>query len=164
MPPRPSHVARSEAADALGRVAPLVARWIERLLAAVDPPLTPAQHQALHVVADGGATGADLARAAAVSPAAVSQLVVGLEGAGLIRRDRGADDRRRQVLALTDGGAQALASADAVLRDRIGTLLADLPPPEVDALGRSLRLLLATLSGSPPPRRPPRPPGPPPPR
>ena len=163
MPPVPTRSALAEAADALGRVAPLVARWIERLLAAGDPPLTPAQHQALHAVAEGGATSADLARGAGVSPAAVSQLLAGLEAAGLVRRDRGGDDRRRQVLALTGEGARALAAADAALRERIGTLLGDLPPPEVDALGRSLSLLLATLSGTPPPRRPPRPPGPPPP-
>ena len=83
MPPRPNEIALAEAADALGRVAPLVARWIERLLAAGDPPLTPAQHQALHAVAEGGATSADLARGAGVSPAAVSQLLAGLEAAGL---------------------------------------------------------------------------------
>jgi DNA-binding MarR family transcriptional regulator len=159
-PPFPPGEARAgdRAADALARVAPLLARWIERLLAASDPPLTPAQHQALRAVAEG-ASGADMARRAGVSPAAVSQLLAGLEEAGLVRRERG-DDRRRQVVSLTAPGEAALASADALLRERISPALADLPPPEADALARSLASVLSVLAGTPPPPRPPRPPRP----
>jgi DNA-binding MarR family transcriptional regulator len=45
-------------------------------------------------VDEGGVAGPDLARRAAVSPSAVSQLLAGLEGAGLVERGRLADDRR----------------------------------------------------------------------
>ena len=38
------------AADALLAVAPLVTRWIERLLAGHDPPMTAAQYLALRAV------------------------------------------------------------------------------------------------------------------
>src|SRR4249919_1315908 len=101
-PPRPD-AARAEAADALGRVAPLVTRCIERLLAAGDPPLTPAQHQALAAVADGVGTSAELARRTGVSAAAVSQLLGALEAAALVRRAPGDDRRRRRDPARAAG-------------------------------------------------------------
>jgi MarR family transcriptional regulator, lower aerobic nicotinate degradation pathway regulator len=155
---------REDVADSLSRVAPLVTRWTERLLAAHDPPLTPAQYGALQAMAGGDAHGADLARQAGVSAAAVSQLLSGLQGAGLIERGaRGGDDRRRQSLSLTPAGAAALESARALLRERLAGLLEDLPPPEVDALGRSLPRLEAILGGTAPPPRPARRPPPPPP-
>jgi DNA-binding MarR family transcriptional regulator len=160
--PRPRRNARSrQAAEALVRTAPLVSRWIERLLAAHEPPLTVAQYLALQTVAEGQLVGAELARRAAVSPAAVSQLLAALEENGLLTRGRLEDDRRRQSLTLTDRGRQALRSAQTALRDRLAGLVADLPPPEADALVGSLELLEASLSGTPPPPRPRRPPPPP---
>ena len=165
MPPRPpSGPRREDVADALSRVAPLVTRWTERLLASHEPPLTPAQYGALQAVAGGDALGADLARRTGVSAAAVSQLLSGLEGDGLIERGaRGGDDRRRQSLSLTPAGDAALQSARSLLRERLAGLLGDLPPPEVEALGRSLPHLEAILGGVAPPPRPGRRPPPPPP-
>ena len=64
------------------RTAPLVSRWIERLLAGHEPPLTVAQYLALQAVGEGEVVGAELARRTAVSPAAVSQLLAALEKAG----------------------------------------------------------------------------------
>jgi DNA-binding MarR family transcriptional regulator len=154
---------RREAAEALARTAPIVSRWIERLLAAHDPALTVAQYLALQAVADGDALGSELARRAAVSPAAVSQLLAALESAGLLERRRGADDRRRQPLALTNDGRLALRSAQRLLRERLAALLGDLPPRQAEALAALLTRLEASLSGTPPPPRP-RPHRPPPPR
>jgi DNA-binding MarR family transcriptional regulator len=164
-PPRPhSHRARREqAAEALGRVAPLVSRWVERLLAGHDPPLTLAQYLALHAVAQGELVGSELARRSAVSPAAVSQVLASLEAAGLLQRARSAGDRRRHDLTLSSRGEAALRSTQALLRTDLGALLADLPPPETDALGRLLETLEALLTGTAPPPRPPRPHSPPPP-
>jgi DNA-binding MarR family transcriptional regulator len=164
-PPRPhSHRERREqAAEALSRVAPLVSRWVERLLAGHDPPLTLAQYLALHAVGEGELVGSELARRSAVSPAAVSQLLAGLENGGLLERARSADDRRRHDLTLSPSGQAALHSAETLLRTQLGTLLADLPPPESDALARLLETLEALLTGMAPPPRPPRP-HPPPPR
>ena len=142
------------------RTAPLVSRWIERLLAAHDPPLTVAQYLALQAIAEGEVVGAELARRAAVSPAAVSQLLATLEETGLLARGRLESDRRRQSLALTEQGRQALRSAQTELRDRLAGLLADLPPREADALAGLLERLQASLSGTPPPPRPRRPPTP----
>jgi DNA-binding MarR family transcriptional regulator len=162
--PRPRHHHNGrQAAEALVRTAPLVSRWIERLLAAHEPPLTVAQYLALQAVGEGEVVGAELARRTAVSPAAVSQLLAALEEAGLLTRERLEDDRRRQPLALTEHGQWALRSAQTALRERLAGLLADLPPPEADALARLLERLQASLSGTPPPPRPHRPPPPPPP-
>jgi DNA-binding MarR family transcriptional regulator len=149
------------AAEGLARTAPLVSRWIERLLAGHAPPLTVAQFLVLQSVGDGEVVGSELARRAAVSPAAVSQLLATLESAGLVERTRGTDDRRRQPLTLTPIGETTLRSARTLLHDRLGELLADMPPPEVDALGRLLTRLEASLTGKAPPPRPHRPPPPP---
>jgi DNA-binding MarR family transcriptional regulator len=162
-PPRRSHI---EAAQALAAVAPLATRWIERLLAAHEPPLTVAQYLALRAIAGGQASSAELARGAGVSGPAVSQLVAALVDTGLIERRPAADDRRRQTLALSPSGERAYASAEELLQARVGSLLADLPRPEADALSRLLQHVEVTLAGAPPPRRPhpptpPRPPKPP---
>jgi DNA-binding MarR family transcriptional regulator len=157
--PRPrNHPAGGRAAERLARTAPLVSRWIERVLAAHDPPLTVAQYLALQAIADGEVVGAELARRAAVSPAAMSQLLAALEDAGMLTRARLEGDRRRQPLLLTEQGSWTLQSAQTALRERLAGLLADLPRGEVDALARLLERLEASLKGTPPPPRPPKPP------
>jgi DNA-binding MarR family transcriptional regulator len=149
------------AADALIVVAPLANRWIERLLASHQPPLTVTQFLALRAIAAEGVSGSELARRAGVSGPAVSQLLSGLADAGLLEREELPEDRRRQTLTLSTRGQRALTSAHALLRERLTPLLAELPRPEADALTRALPHLEAALSGTPPPRRPPppRPPG-----
>lgn len=159
--PRPRHqVGSQQAAEALVRTAPLVSRWMERLLAAHDPPLTVPHYLTLQAIADGEIVGAELARRAAVSPAAISQLLTTLEDNGLLSRARLEDDRRRQQLALTEHGHAALRSAQAALRERLAGLLSDMPRPETAALARLLERLEESLSGTPPPPRPHRPPPP----
>src|SRR5581483_34498 len=156
-PPRKREPVRA-AADALLSVAPLASRWIERLLAGHEPPLTVSQFLALRAIADEGVSGADLARRAGVSGPAVSQLIAALAGAGLLRRGESEGDRRRQTLTLTAEGARVVASAQALLSERISGLLGELPRPEADALARALPAVAAALSGAPPPRRPAPPP------
>lgn len=151
------------AAEALVAVAPLVTRWLERVLAASHPPLTVAQFLVLRGAAAGQLSAADLAARTGVSGAAISQLVGALAAAGLIERRTLPDDRRRQELSLTRSGATALDAALGGIRAALGELLVDLPPHEADALARTLALVEAALSGAPPPRRPgpgPRPPRP----
>lgn len=152
MPPR--HHSPDDAAEALVAVAPLVSRWIERLLSRHDPPLTVAQYLALRAIARDAVTGSELARRTGVSGPAVSQLLASLEGDGLIERHAVAGDRRRQALALSAAGEQAFLSAEALLRHQLAALLAPLTPPEADALARLLPRVEAELSGAPPPRRP----------
>lgn len=156
--PRPRHPKTSRrTAEALARAAPLVSRWIERLLASHEPPLTVAQYLALRAIDEDGLAGAELARRTSVSPAAVSQLLTTLEAAGLVERRAAPGDRRRQELALGTRGRETLDSAQLLLQEQLASLLADLPHPEVDALGRLLTRLERTLTGAAPPPRPPRP-------
>lgn len=149
------HPPASEAADALIAVAPLAHRWIERLLAGHQPPLTVTQFLALRAIATGGASGAELARRSGVSGPAVSQLLAGLADAGLLNRQELAEDRRRQALTLSTRGLRALTSAQSLLEQRFSQLLAELPRPETDALRGALPHLEAALSSAPPPKRPP---------
>ena len=150
----------ASAAEGLAAVAPLATRWIERLLARHEPALTVPQYLALRAIAREGVTGSELAHRTGVSGPAVSQLISGLASAGLVERRPDDADRRRQALALSTAGEQAFASAETLLRDRLGELLGDLPRPEIDALSRLLPSVEAALSGAPPPRRP-HPPAPP---
>jgi DNA-binding MarR family transcriptional regulator len=135
--------------------AALAARWAERLLAAHEPPLTVGQYLALRSIDHEPLTATELARRAAVSGPAVSQLVTVLESEGWILRSPTADDRRRHALALTDPGAHVLAAATAALEEGIAPLLTALHPHEVEALDGVLAQLEAALGGTPPPRRPP---------
>jgi DNA-binding MarR family transcriptional regulator len=155
---RPAPPAAAEragsAAEALAAVAPLATRWIERLLARHEPALTVPQYLALRAIAREGVTGGELARRTGVSGPAVSQLLGGLAGAGLVERRADAEDRRRQALTLSAAGEQAFVSAEGLLRERLSELLGDLPRPEIDALSRLLPSVEAALSGAPPPRRP----------
>ena len=157
--PRPRRD-QTDAAEALAAVAPLATRWIERLLAAHEPPLRVSQYLALRAIAHEDISGTELARRAGVSGPAVSQLLAGLAEGGLLERNPLAGDRRRQALSLTAAGEQAYRSADALLRQRLAALLTDLPRPEADALSRVLPRVESILSGAPPPRRPPPPPPP----
>ena len=159
---RHSRTSRNLATDALISVAPLLTRWIERLLAEGDPPLTLAQYLALRAIAGDGAESSEIARRSGVSGPAVSQLIGSLSEAGLLERSAVAADRRRYTLALTPAGSRVLRSAEGALRRRLSTLLGDVPPPEADALARLLVGVQDALQGRPPPRRqwPPKPPGP----
>ena len=155
--PRPR---RANPVDALIGVSAHVSRWVERLLAAHEPPLTLAQFQALRAVGAEPVTAADLARRTGVSGAAVSQLVSALERAGWVERAREPADHRRHTLTLTSTGTSVLASATKSVDARLGALLGDLPRPEADSLARLLDKVEHALGGAPPPRRPPPPPRP----
>ena len=149
---------RAQAADALIAAAPLATRWIQRLLAAHDPPLTVAQFLALRAIAASPLAAAELARRTGVSGAAVSQLVTELEEARLVARRAAPADRRRLELTLTARGGRVLDSAAAALHERIGELLAELLPHEAHGLADGLERVESMLAGTPPPRRPPPPP------
>lgn len=149
---------QTDAAGALIAVAPLVNRWVERVLAEHHPPLTVAQYLALRTIAGEQVTGAELARRAGVSGPAVSQLLAALADSGMLERTPDPADRRHHALRLSAAGALTFRSADARLRQTVGKLLVGVPPPEAQALGRLLGHVEAALGGSPPPRKPPRPP------
>jgi DNA-binding MarR family transcriptional regulator len=150
----------TRAASSLVAVAPLVTRWVERLLALHAPPLTVTQYLVLRAVDAGTDSAASLARAGGVTEAAVSQVIAVLEQEQLVTRAPLAGDRRRQSLALSVAGRDALRSAERTLASQIATILEPLGPRERDALGLALEQVEAMLGDRPPPRRPPPPPRP----
>ena len=150
-----------QAGAALAATAPLAARWVERVLASHEPPVTPAQYLALRAIAAGPVSAATLARRTGVSGAAVSQLVGALEDGGLVERGAPLDDPRSRALSLTRAGEELLRSTTDLVGESLAELLTDLPRPEADALVRLLERVEAALAGTAPPRRPP-PPRPPP--
>jgi DNA-binding MarR family transcriptional regulator len=157
MPPKPKRHAR-QAGAALAATALLTSRWVERLLASHDPPVTVAQYLALRAIEAEPLSAAELARRTGVSGPAVSQLVSTLESAGLVSRGAPLEDPRTRELALKPAGKRVLLSANELLSERLAELLVDLPRPEADALARSLERVDAALSGTAPPRRPKPPP------
>jgi DNA-binding MarR family transcriptional regulator len=152
---------QADAAEALVAVAPLASRWIERLLAQHDPPLTVSQYLALRAIKREPLTGSELARRTGVSGPAVSQLLAGLAEAGMLERQPNPNDRRHHSLSPSTSGARVYRSAEAMLRRNLAALLAELGRPEADALGRLLPRVEAMLAGTAPPRKPPPPPPPP---
>jgi DNA-binding MarR family transcriptional regulator len=152
MPPKPRAHTR-EAGAALAAAAPLATRWVERVLASHDPPLTVAQYLALRAIGQAPLSAAELARRTGVSGPAVSQLLSALEDGGLIDRRAVETDRRTWGLALSTRGKKTLASATRLVSEQLAGLLVDLPGPEADALARLLERVEAALSGSPPPKR-----------
>jgi DNA-binding MarR family transcriptional regulator len=159
MPPKPRPHTR-EAGAALAAAAPLATRWVERVLATHEAPLTVAQYLALRAIQAAPLSAAELARRTGVSGPAVSQLLSALESAELIDRQQAEADRRTRGLALTGRGTRTLDSATTLVSERLAGLLTDLPKPEADALTRLLERVEAALLGQPPPRRPHPPPPP----
>ncbi|HXD69082.1 MAG TPA: MarR family transcriptional regulator [Gaiellales bacterium] len=150
----PPHPRPRNTAETLAAVAPLVTRWMERVLASAEPPLSLGQYLGLRAIAAGVDSAADLARATGVSESAVSQLVAGFERAGAVERTPG-DDRRRRQLALTPDGERLLRAAQKLVGARLEPLVASLAPHEADALAALLRRIEPALAGTAPPRRPP---------
>ncbi len=164
MPPPPRTPA--DAARAIVAVAPLATRWIERLLGGHEPPLTTPQYLALRAIGSAPTSVSELARRAAVSGPAATQLVNGLADAGLIERQPEPDDRRRQRLVLSDEASRRCARPRPCWPTAWVRSLESLPRPEIDALAEAMPVVEAALAGTAPPRRPrpPHPPPPPPPR
>jgi DNA-binding MarR family transcriptional regulator len=78
-----------------------------------------------------------------ISPTVVVKLVDGLEGKGLVARERSATDRRVQALRLTAAGAAALDGQRHNLDQAEERLTAELSAAEVARLKLHLRALLA---------------------
>jgi DNA-binding MarR family transcriptional regulator len=122
--------------------------WAERLLVGHEPPLTVTQYLALRAISEDEVPAAELARRAAVSGPAVSQVLAGLGETGLIQRTP-VPSGRWQALTLSAKGQRLFRSAQVLLRDRFSELLDELFP-ETGALAHALPHVAAAL---PAPRR-----------
>jgi DNA-binding MarR family transcriptional regulator len=91
-----------------------------------------AQYGLLFGLVDGGARSArELANAADLSPATVTQMLDSLAAAGLVERVRSTGDRRVVLTSLTDRGAALLAERRARLEPRWRAALAEFSDEEL---------------------------------
>jgi DNA-binding MarR family transcriptional regulator len=77
-----------------------------------------AQHHLLFGLADGELSTTQLATAADLAPATVTQMLDGLEAMGLVDRTRSSRDRRVVTCALTERGRELITSKRAVWEQR----------------------------------------------
>jgi MarR family 2-MHQ and catechol resistance regulon transcriptional repressor len=89
----------------------------------------------------GPLTQGELCRKILRSGSNVTTVIDNLERTGLVRRERGADDRRIQVVHLTEAGRSLLGRALPAHVERITALMNRLDPAEQRDLGRLCRKL-----------------------
>jgi DNA-binding MarR family transcriptional regulator len=94
-----------------------------------------------------GLSLAELAAAEGISPPAMSGHVDRLERAGLVRRVRDANDRRRVGLELTDAGARLLRNVRARRTMWLAQRLHALEPTELAAIDAAIPALNRLLEG-----------------
>lgn len=102
----------------------------------------PARLSALSVLVFGGPCSlAELAAAEQVSAPTMSKIVVGLEAAGLVRRDPHPDDRRALRLSATSAGKRLMHRGRQQRVEQLAAELRTLPTDDVRALTRAATVL-----------------------
>ncbi|KUF15245.1 MULTISPECIES: MarR family winged helix-turn-helix transcriptional regulator [Streptomyces] len=106
--------------------------------------VTPAQSRLLRTLSsyDTPPRMADLAQRLEVVPRAVTSLVDGLEGAGLVRRVPDPTNRRVIRIELTEGGREALGRLRGARRAAAEDILAPLDAAQREQLGGLLDALI----------------------
>lgn len=94
-----------------------------------------------------GLTGADLAREAGVTRAAVSRTLAHLEDAGFVEVDDSGDSaaKYRAPVRLTVRGGESMTEADRIIREVLDATGAAMGVTQRDQMYESLRTILATL-------------------
>jgi DNA-binding MarR family transcriptional regulator len=108
--------------------------------------LTHSQLRALMVLRKADAvTAGELAKSADLNPASVTAMLDQLEANGVVARRRGADDRRRCMVSLTDKGRTIVDEKRARWQAMWEEHLSDLTQEQLDAaqlvMGRMIELL-----------------------
>ncbi len=110
--------------------------------------LSAARLSALSVLVFGGARSlGELAEAEQVTAATMSRLVSGLEGEGLVRRERDRSDARRLRVSVTSAGRAALEAGRARRVALMSALLAGLGPDRRGSVLEAVEILEAALEG-----------------
>jgi DNA-binding MarR family transcriptional regulator len=128
----------------LGTVGSVVAQRFADRIARHD--LKPKHVGVLIALTSGRASAQlDVATELGVAPSLVVRLADHLEGIGAIERSRDPEDRRRQLLRLTDHGRALLADCAAVTRSLETEILAGLRAADRAALRDTLRRVAGNL-------------------
>ncbi|WP_441251059.1 MarR family winged helix-turn-helix transcriptional regulator [Kitasatospora sp. McL0602] len=118
----------------------------DRFAAAVEPlDLKPKHVGLMAALAHGEASASqqELAGRLGVVPSLVVSLADHLQHLGAVHRVRDPDDRRRQILTLTDQGRTLLAQCTAAARELDEQFTATLTPAQRNALQEALAILAA---------------------
>jgi DNA-binding MarR family transcriptional regulator len=99
------------------------------------------------IAASPGMTVGELARDLAIHQSTASNLIAELERAGLLVRERPADDQRVVRLALTRAGERVVARAPRPLRGALQEALMALPPARLAALHGDLGEVIEHMRG-----------------
>ncbi len=104
--------------------------------------LTAGQFAVLEALHHLGPLGQGTLAAKLLSSASnLSTVLDNLERAGLVRRTRGAEDRRHVTVALTEAGRSKIDELFPAQAERIRALMEALRPDEIEELGRLCRKL-----------------------
>ncbi|MFU8858071.1 MAG: MarR family winged helix-turn-helix transcriptional regulator [Deferrisomatales bacterium] len=128
----------------IARAASLHSRHIQQTYGLTSPQLFVLRELARRE----GATGAELARAASLSPATVTGILDRLERRGLIDRVRSEEDRRRVLTRVTQAGRALLAAAPPPLQTRFLAGFRTLPDWEQSFLLGALQRLASLMGGA----------------
>jgi DNA-binding MarR family transcriptional regulator len=110
--------------------------------------LTGPRISALSVLVFGGPlTLGELAAAEQVRPPTMTRLVLALERAGLVRRERDPDDRRVVRIRATPRGESLLAEGRARRVRRLAAPIESLPSSEQATLARAVSILSRVITG-----------------
>jgi DNA-binding MarR family transcriptional regulator len=107
--------------------------------------VTPEQQELLALLASGLRTPKELARASGRDKTTLSRAVTRAAGAGLLTHERRADDRRRQVLQLTERGAALADETERVIERQAPALVGALSAKEVRRLAKIVKKLRRAL-------------------
>ena len=135
-------------ADVDLEIADLLGHAVRRLHRGTNEALSPlglsrTQARVVRLLADGPLRMAVIAERLAVVPRTVTDLVDGVEAAGLVARRRDPEDRRATFVALTPEGRLLLDSLESARRESASQLLGRLDRADLDVVLRVLRELTA---------------------
>lgn len=97
----------------------------------------------------GPSTQAQLTAELGADKSTMLRTVDDLERRGLIERQPVPGDRRARMIALTPGGQECLAAAQAVAREVAGRLFGEMDPAQLTALRDGLRSFVETGEATP---------------
>ncbi|MBF6146937.1 MarR family winged helix-turn-helix transcriptional regulator [Nocardia nova] len=140
-----THVKTAVPATIAFRLGTLGAIVTDRFAVAIEELDLKPKHVGVLVALDHGvaASQQDLATRLGVAPSLVVALADHLERLGAVRRDRDPDDRRRQILTLTDHGRALLAATEERARRLDGEFTESLTAAQRTALQSALAVLAA---------------------
>jgi len=99
------------------------------------------------VAHSNGVTASDLRRELGLDPGYLSRILGSFTAAGLVARERSAQDGRRQIIGLTEAGRRAFADLDRLQAEAIQALVAPLDEPQRQELVTSMGRVRRALDG-----------------